>query len=74
MALVRKFEKIELEKDSWHKAVDATYSVVRVDGEIYLQIDTYGSSERQMVGKKSQSIRLTKGAALDLASIINTVF
>ena len=37
----------------------------------YLQIDTYGSSTREILGKKSQSIRLSKEALSQLVQIVN---
>lgn len=74
MALVESFERISLEKESIHKKVDATYSVIQSNGEIYLQIDTYGSAQRQFPGKKSQSIKLTKTAARELSKIIGETF
>ena len=70
MAIVRKLEKVILEKESKHTEVDATYSVIHSDGERYLQIDTYGSKDRQIEGKKSQSIRLSPEAIDQLLYII----
>jgi uncharacterized membrane protein len=70
MAIIRKLEQITLEKDSKHTEVDATYSIVNADGEAYLQIDTYGSKDRQIEGKKSQSIRLSSEAIDQLQTII----
>ncbi|MBN2885725.1 MAG: hypothetical protein JXM75_03335, partial [Chromatiaceae bacterium] len=61
---------ITLEKDSKHTEVDATYSIVYVEGEAFLQIDTYGSKNRKIEGKKSQSIRLSAEAINQLQEII----
>ena len=42
MAIVRKLEPIQLDRDSKHSEVDCTYSIVEDDKENkYLQIDTY---------------------------------
>lgn len=74
MAIVRKLEKLTLERDSSHKEVEATYAIVTTnDGEKHLQIDTYGSKERVHSGKKSQSIRLTPQAVLQLRTIIENM-
>ncbi len=74
MAIVRKLEKIELERDSSHTEVDATYSIVNGgNGETYLQIDTYGSKERKMAGKKSQSIRFSPEAINQLKDIFKVL-
>ncbi|MCE7586355.1 hypothetical protein LZS99_12315 [Vibrio fluvialis] len=72
MAIVRKMEKLTLERDSSHSEVNATYAVVLGDcGEKYLQVDTYGSVKRQETGKKSQSIRFSPEAIEQLKSIIS---
>ncbi|TOB21532.1 methionyl-tRNA formyltransferase, partial [Vibrio parahaemolyticus] len=43
--------------------MNATYTVVVGDnGEKYLQVDTYGSTKRQEIGKKSQSVRFSPEA------------
>lgn len=70
MAIIRKLKRITLEKDSKHTEVDATYSIVHTDGEAFLQIDTYGSKNRQIEGKKSQSIRFSAEAIKQLQEII----
>jgi hypothetical protein len=71
MAVVRRLEQVALEKDSPHTEVDCTYSIVS-DGQggRYLQLDTYGSSERQIPGKKSQSIRLAPEAIEQLKALL----
>ncbi|MBC7213682.1 MAG: methionyl-tRNA formyltransferase [Burkholderiaceae bacterium] len=55
---------------SRHSDVDCTYTVVHIDGQKYLQLDTYGSITRENPGKKSQSLRLTPQAIQQLKSII----
>lgn len=71
MALVRRLEEQALEKGSPHKEVECTYSIV--DGQ-YLQIDTYGSNERKMPGKKSQSIRFAPEAIAQLKALLQKHF
>ena len=73
MAIVRKMESIQLERDSKHSEVNATYTVVTTDGEKFLQIDTYGSASRQETGKKSQSIRFSPDAIAQLKSILSSL-
>lgn len=71
MAIIRKMEKIELERDTRHTEVDCTYSIIsNPDGKKYLQIDTYGSINRKIPGKKSQSIRFAPEALKQLRMII----
>ena len=74
MAIIRKLEKIQLERDSKHSEVDCTYAIVEdANGDRYLQIDTYGSATRQIPGKKSQSIRFSPEAIKQLKSIIEGI-
>lgn len=73
MAIVRKLEYQPLETVQDHSETVATYSLVKHEGETYLQIDTYGSPERSIPGKKSQSIRLSKSALEQLRRIIDSM-
>ena len=74
MAIVRKMDKSALERDSAHSEVNVTYSIVNGEnGEIYLQVDTYGSADRQEVGKKSQSIRFAPEAIEQLKEILSSL-
>ena len=71
MAIVREMDEIQLERDAPHKEVNATFTIVTGNnGEKYLQIDTYGSQERQYEGKKSQSIRFAPEAISQLKEIL----
>lgn len=72
MALIKGLEKIILERDSKHSEVNCTYSIVEVGDKKYLQIDTYGSKTRKMPGKKSQSLRFSPEAIIQLKKIINS--
>ncbi|WP_081429560.1 hypothetical protein [Solidesulfovibrio magneticus] len=74
MAIVRNLEPISLEKDTNHTEVNATFTVVSNAKEKFLQIDTYGSPNRQIHGKKSQSIRFSTAAISQLKEIIATHF
>ncbi len=70
MAIVRKMEPISLERNSKHTEVNATYTVVHDSDGDFLQIDTYGSIDRQEIGKKGQSIRLSPTALAQLEQIL----
>ncbi len=71
MAIVRRLDHLVLVRDALHKDVDCTYSVVRDEqGKRCLQLDTYGSRERKMPGKKSQSIRFSPEAIEQLKNIL----
>jgi hypothetical protein len=71
MAIVRDLRFQSLERETEHSEASATYTVVSTpDGQIYLQIDTYGSANREMPGKKSQSIRFSPTAIIQLKEIL----
>lgn len=75
MATVRKLERIELERQMTHTEVEATFSVVTdVHGLRMLQVDTYGSTGREMPSKKSQSIRFAPEAIEQLRTILSNEF
>jgi hypothetical protein len=58
-----------------HTETDCTYTIVRDDrGVAFLQIDTYGSRNRQIAGKKSQSIRFAPEAIRELKQILDRHF
>ena len=67
MAIIKNLEKINLDRNVRHTEVEATYSII---DDKYLQIDTYGSETRQERGKKSQSIRLSPEAIVQLKDIL----
>ena len=71
MALVKKFVKLEKQRNSVHREVDYTYTVFDDSmGNKIFQIDTYGSPDREIKGKVSQSIQLDKESAEELIKII----
>ena len=74
MAVVREFTEKELDRSSTHSEVEATISLVEVDGEKFVQIDTYGSKNRAMPGKVSQSLRLSKSAYEQLLQLAEKHF
>ena len=75
MAPVRKIEKATLEKHKVHGEVDGTYTTFQCGGgKHYFQIDTYGSPERKLKGKKSQTIQLDDGAARNLIWLLKAEF
>ncbi|SEQ47329.1 hypothetical protein SAMN05216232_2539 [Virgibacillus subterraneus] len=75
MALITNIKRIEKEKNTVHKQVDTTYSsFLEKNGELYFQIDTYGSNDRQMRGKISQSVQLDKNAAKELIKLLKSEF
>lgn len=73
MALITadKFDRIEKNRNNVHKPVTATFSVFEINGKKYFQIDTYGTSERLMPDKVSQSIQFDKEMAKRLIDILH---
>jgi len=75
MAIVRHLELQQLSVEAAHSETECTYSIVRDRaGAMYLQIDTYGSRERKIAGKKSQSIRFAPEAIRELKQILASQF
>ena len=67
-------EKVDKQRYTIHEEIDATYSIFEKDGVKYLQIDTYGSSKRELSHKVSQSIQLNKDSVIDLVNILKNEF
>jgi hypothetical protein len=74
MALIGGFTQVQKETNRVHEGVECGWTRFERDGEIYLQLDTYGSSERQIPGKVSQSIQLDTTAATQLVRVIRQTF
>ena len=74
MALIKSFTQKNPERDSKHTEAKATWYVGGVGQTRFLQIDTYGSPDRLIAGKVSQSIRLDARAANELRALINRAF
>lgn len=74
MAVVRRIEQQNLEKGAAHTEVECTYSIVDDAQGRSLQIDTYGSKDRKMPGKKSQSIRFAPEAIEQLKVLLKEKF
>ena len=49
--------RVDKERNTVHSKVCATYSIFNEADEKYIQIDTYGSADREIPGKISQSIQ-----------------
>ena len=70
MAIVRRMVLQELEVESRHSETECTYTVINAAGGPYLQVDTYGSRQRMIPGRKSQSIRFAPEAIEQLKTIL----
>ena len=74
MALVRRLDKTAKERQSVHGETECAYSIYSVGDETFIQLDTFGSAERKLQGKVSQSLQLSREASLQLKAIIEEAF
>ncbi|MFC7985268.1 hypothetical protein [Streptomyces sp. NPDC057336] len=74
MALIQEFQSVPSDSQRVHGPVTCGYRSFTVEGRRILQLDTYGSTERQIQGKISQSIQLDADAARDLLKLITDSF
>ena len=57
-----------------HTDVECGYHIVKSGGQVLLQLDTYGSDQRQISGKVSQSLQFDADAARTLVHIALRTF
>ena len=74
MALVRHFTETEMKRNSLHDEIDGFFSVLEYDGKTIVQIDTHGRKDREIPGKKSQTIQLDRDGAAALYKILKSAF
>ena len=74
MALVRKFDKLDSERNQLQEEVEAKYAVFERDGKGFVQINTYGRATRENPGKLSQTIQLDRQGAEALVAILRKAF
>lgn len=75
MALVIKQKIMKINKNSRvQKETECTYNVFEIDEIMYIQFDTYGSSERKSESKSSQTIQFDKETAKYIIEILKNEF
>lgn len=74
MALIKAFEPGTIAHNSIHDEINAKYSIVRSDDRTFVQIDTFGRASREIPGKKSQTIQLSRESGLQLMKILKEAF
>ena len=67
-------EKLYKDRNTIHEKVYATYSTFDNCGKHYVQIDTYGRSDREQPGKISQSIQLDERSARFLFDLLKSEY
>ena len=75
MALVTEFEEITKQRPKVHGPVRGAYfSFIGGHGRRYFVLETYGSNDREMPDKLSQSIQLDEDGAAHLIRILRQQF
>ncbi|WP_234028151.1 hypothetical protein [Qipengyuania aquimaris] len=69
MAIIRKIDELDLKANARHSETHGGWSIQGQDGEKFLQINTVGSADREIPGKVSQTLRLSKEAVEQLAEL-----
>lgn len=75
MALLchKQLTKVDKTRVSVHKTVRGTYSIFRDScGKKYFQIDTYGSEDREILNKISQSLQFDEETAFFLIQLLKS--
>ena len=76
MALIQKenIERLDKERYNVHKPVQGTYTIFEKDGKKFFQLDTYGSVNRKMPEKISQSFQIDKETAIYFIDLLTKEF
>lgn len=67
-------KRIEKQRNVVHDEVYSTYSVFEINGERYVQLDTYGRVGRENPEKLSQTIQLNRDTAKFLVDLLSREF
>ena len=67
-------KRIEKQRNVVHDEVYSTYSVFEINGERYVQLDTYGRIGRENPEKLSQTIQLNRDTAKFLVDLLSREF
>ena len=73
MALVKQMGALEIDTPTLHGEVEAKFKLFVRDGRYILQINTYGSPDRQIPGKVSQALQFGPEGIAQLKQILNEV-
>ncbi|MGH4125497.1 MAG: methionyl-tRNA formyltransferase [Clostridium sp.] len=72
MALIKvnELKKMDKTRNNVHKVTNGTYTVFLDGGNKYFQLDTYGSENREMTEKISQSFQFDSETARFLVNLL----
>lgn len=71
---INTIEKLEKSRNTLLDKVFATYTSFEMNGKHYLQIDTYGKSDREIPGKISQSFQFDESSARYFIELLHREF
>ena len=71
---LKSIKRIEKQRNIVHDEVYSTYSVFEINGERYVQLDTYGRVGRENPEKLSQTIQLNRDTAKFLVELLSREF
>ena len=74
MALINQMVQENKSRYNIHKKTECNYYILVESGEKYLQLDTFGSNDREIAGKVSQSIQFSPDAIKQLKKILDREF
>jgi hypothetical protein len=74
MAIVTGFRRVTKNRVGHARETECGYTVVDIDGTRYLLIESYGSPERDIPGKISQSLHLSREQAANLKALLESSF
>jgi hypothetical protein len=74
VALIAEFQHVPGERNNRHRGVVCGWKVFQDEHGPVLQLDTYGTADRQVPWKVSQSVQLDQTAARELRQLIGQVF
>jgi hypothetical protein len=74
MALIASIEENSKGRQAIHKPTRCLFTIVELEGRRLLQLDTYGSDERQFPNKVSQSLQSDESTAKQLMELIQATF
>lgn len=74
MALIRRFEHSPSGRAPFRTEVECGWRVGEAGGRKLLHLETYGSEDRDIPGKVSQSLELDVNGARELQRILQTIF
>ena len=74
MALVRSIEEMAKQRTTVHEPVECSCTIFEIDGERYLQLDTFGSPTRTLKNKVSQTLQFDRAGARRLRTLLEKAF